>query len=102
MSAHTANHPSTALPAVVSLLVFIGAVQCVIKWSEHEVNGVFIRGPIEHSHLPEACPLTTSKVSKLIKDKAMKDVFRPALEIVEEVLLQHLDPTKPTASLPAR
>ena len=66
-----------------------------------EVNGVFIRGANEHSHPPEACPLTTSEVSKLIKDKAMDDVFRPALEIVEEVLLEHVDPTKPTASLPA-
>ncbi|XP_068250151.1 uncharacterized protein [Palaemon carinicauda] len=66
-----------------------------------EVNNSFIRGPSEHSHPPETCPATTSKVSKLIKDKAMEDVFRPALEIVEEVILENVDPTMPTASLPA-
>ncbi|KAK3888798.1 hypothetical protein Pcinc_007158 [Petrolisthes cinctipes] len=66
-----------------------------------EVNNVFIRGPNEHSHPPETCPVTTSKVSKLIKNKAMEDVFRPALEIVEEVMLENIDPTIPTASLPA-
>lgn len=66
-----------------------------------EVDNMFIRGPNEHSHPPEACPVTTSKVSKLIKEKAMEDVFRPALEIVEEVMLENIDPTMPTASLPA-
>ncbi|KAK3893102.1 hypothetical protein Pcinc_003095 [Petrolisthes cinctipes] len=65
-----------------------------------EVNNVFIRGPNEHSHPPEACPVTTSKVSKLIKNKAMEDVFQPALEIVEEVMLENIDSTIPTASLP--
>lgn len=43
-----------------------------------DVNNVFIRGSNEHSHPLEACPVTTSKVSKLIKDKAMEDVFWPA------------------------
>ena len=66
-----------------------------------EVNNTFIRGPNEHSHPPEACPGATSKVSKLIKHKAMEDVFRPALEIVEEVMLENIEPTMPTASLPA-
>ncbi|KAK4321811.1 hypothetical protein Pmani_007438 [Petrolisthes manimaculis] len=66
-----------------------------------EVNNVFIRRPYEHSHPPEACPVTTSKVSKLIKNKAMEDVFRPPLEIMEKVMLENIDPTIPIASLPA-
>ena len=43
--------------------------------------------------------LSPSKVSKLIKE-TMEDVLRPASEIVEEVMLENLDPTLPTASLP--
>lgn len=65
-----------------------------------EVDDMFIRGPNGHSHPPEARPVTTSKVSKLIKEKAIEDVFRPALETVEEVMLENIDPIMPTASLP--
>lgn len=75
------------------------SVECGITLKE--VDNVFIRGPHGHSHPPETCPVTTSKVSKLIKEKAMQDLFRPALEIVEEVMLDNITPNMPTASLPA-
>lgn len=47
-----------------------------------EVYNMFIRGPNEHSHPLESCPVTTSMVSKLIEGKAVGDVFWLASEIV--------------------
>lgn len=42
----------------------------------------------------------TSKMPKLIQEKAMEDVFLLALEIVEEVMFENTDLIMPTASLP--
>ncbi|KAK3858234.1 hypothetical protein Pcinc_035563 [Petrolisthes cinctipes] len=51
-----------------------------------EVGNTFTRGHAEHCHPPETCSAIKSKVSTLVKQKAMEDVFRPASDIVDEVL----------------
>ena len=66
-----------------------------------EVGNTFIIGHAEHCHPPDTSCGVKSRVCTLIKEKAMQDVFRPASHIVEEVLLEQVNPTIPLSSLPA-
>lgn len=61
----------------------------------------YVRSHIPHCHPPESCPAIKSKVSALVKKKAVEDVFRSAADIVDEVLCTEVDPNKPLSSLPA-
>ncbi|KAG0719326.1 hypothetical protein GWK47_050738 [Chionoecetes opilio] len=66
-----------------------------------EADEKYVRGHNPHCHPPEACPAITSKVSALVKKKAVEDVFRSATDIVEEVFRDKVDPHVPLTSLPA-
>ncbi|XP_068229184.1 uncharacterized protein [Palaemon carinicauda] len=66
-----------------------------------EVGNTFIRGHAEHCHPPETSCAVKSKVCTLVKQKAMEDVFRPASDIVDEVLREQVNPTIPVSCLPA-
>lgn len=70
------------------------------KATVRQVGTEFIRGAINHCHPPSSGAAIASKVSSQIKRKALEDVFRPAAEIVEEALLQHVDDTA-AVTLPA-
>lgn len=75
-------------------------ITCPVVIKEHN-NNEYIRGEMDHCHPPEACPALSTKVSSIVKRKAMEDVFRPAADIVDEVLREHVDPNVPLTSLPA-
>ncbi|KAG0724050.1 hypothetical protein GWK47_041456 [Chionoecetes opilio] len=66
-----------------------------------EADEKYVRGHNPHCHPSEACPAITSKVSALVKKKAVEDVFRSATDIVEEVFRDKVDPHVPLTSLPA-
>ena len=67
-----------------------------------EFNQEYVRGPQAHCHPPGTCPLlSTSKVSALVKKRAVEDVFRSATDIAEEVLREEVDINVPLSSLPA-
>ena len=66
-----------------------------------ETNVMYIKDHNPHSHPPETCSAITSKVSALVKEKALQDVFRSAADIVDEVLRDEVDPHVPLSSLPA-
>lgn len=73
-------------------------VNCKATVKEAEM---YIRDHNPHCHPPETCSVITSKVSALVKKKAIEDVFRSAADIVDEVLLDKVDPHVPLSSLPA-
>lgn len=81
--------------------------QCVVRnkmiclATIKEVGNSFTRGHAEHNHPPETCSTIKSRVSTLVKQKAMEDIFRPASVVVEEVLREHVNPNNPITSLPA-
>ncbi|KAK3086377.1 hypothetical protein FSP39_017564 [Pinctada imbricata] len=60
----------------------------------------FKPGPRPHNHPPAPGVNVAVKVAKEVKTKASTEVFRPASEIVEEVMLELGDPSMPEASRP--
>jgi hypothetical protein len=61
----------------------------------------YSRGPHGHCHPPTAGVAVASKVSALVKKKALEDVFRSAADIAEEVLKSEIDPDQPIDAMPA-
>ena len=65
-----------------------------------QVCDTFASGPAPHSHPPLAGTAISSKISAEVKKKAADDVFRPASELVEEAIKNHVPQDAPV-TLPA-
>lgn len=71
--------------------------QC--KATVTERDGQFTVGKTAHNHAVQVGALTSAEIVSEVKEKAMKDKYRPASAIVDEVLLKELSDTAPCASL---
>lgn len=53
-----------------------------------ERDGQFTVGKTAHNHAVQVGALTSAKIVSEVKEKAMKDKYRPASAIVDEVCVQ--------------
>ena len=60
--------------------------QC--KATVTERDGQFTAGKISHNHAVQVGALSSAKIVAEVKQKAMKDKYRPASAIVDEVCVQ--------------
>ena len=59
----------------------------------------FIPGPQPHCHQPVVGSLAAVRITSSVKEKAMKDFYQPAGNIVQEVLLEELN-SAPCPAMP--
>ena len=72
--------------------------QCTVRRSRNpcratlkERDGEFFPSATIHNHPSEEGAAIAAKVAAAVKRKAMEDIFRPAADIVEEILVDELD-----------
>ena len=70
---------------------------CLATVRQHGTD--FIPGPQPHCHQPVVGSLAAVRITSSVKEKAMKDFYQPAGNIVQEVLLEELN-SAPCPAMP--